>query len=359
MEAHEDGLASAQHLVNAGLSLEDVSSSNVEIEVLIGHLVGRSLTAKEVAVITDLRVIDYCYSSLTTLEDVRAKLYARACKLAHLLGVPAGEVQHVLLKDAQRAVKSSRLISLYDYHTRLYNFISYSGDLYWTALPSAAEGRCSLKLSLPTSSCSFVELPDSCLLLTGGYWRLTPTREVGKVLVRHDFAVVSKPSMLEGRAAHCSVYFRDYVYVIGFIRNSCERFNCTAEVWSPLPSLPSSPIRSQVCAVVALAQTQSVYAVTSSSLVYELPLERLEWTQLQLKLPVIDELTPYFQLNGAEFFMMARSSLYSLNPSSCEVKLVKQIQDAVCFGLSYYVDGLVYCASRGGRIEVFELGSLR
>lgn len=203
-------------------------------------------------------------------------------------------------------------------------------------------------------------LPGELLFIVGGNF---PGDDKARTInVFRDLSMTFNAPMLTSRRRPCAVFHAGYVYVLGGlvsyvqVLHDCERYVCAEDRWEALPPLPTACYSSS--GVVA---GHSLYALggqvlTGASLasIQKLSLIDLTWDLLQLSLPYQGCRIPVFKLSDTQVCFVMKATLYSFQPHL--VQPVKKVPDVRSYGgPSLYVRGTLYCSSRDGPFQTFEI----
>jgi hypothetical protein len=201
---------------------------------------------------------------------------------------------------------------------------------------------------------SWAELPGENLLITGG---IIEGHSVYHISAHRDYAVTSKAPMIKARAWHSSVYYAQYLYVIGGQFKVCERYVSAEDRWEVFGKLPGEYYQCMKCSCVLMEATRSIYVVGGNwfseretvgkqlPLIWRLSLESLSFELLNVKLPTSGSRIPCFKLSPAstEFYLVLGQDLYSFTPSTCHIKLIRRVsRKAKSLGACWYFKGTLH-----------------
>jgi hypothetical protein len=265
------------------------------------------------------------------------------------------------LTEALRLLKCTRDKAAQDQlPTFIYSYEQTTDQLYETSLATGATSCHRLPSYTFKQFCCWSELPGWSLLITGGGQPVT--REVVKIDTR-PWTVSEQPPMLTARKAHATVYYAQYLYVLGGYTGSislreCERFACAVKRWEALPPLPTACF-----SMSGVVVEESLYVLGgrnlpgySLDLIQKLRLEGLTWEPLHLSLPQTDVCIACFKLSATEVYFLLNKTLYSLQTLSPVKTLPEGTKSD--YGPSYYSRGRLYCSSTTGAAKRLEISSL-
>jgi hypothetical protein len=278
------------------------------------------------------------------------------------------------LRDSKKAKAELREMEREDtpvevskYPEVIYSYTANSGSLHWTTLSTGKQHSVTLPSFKFKFFSSYCELPGGNLYFTGGYNPLVA--EVVSIDTR-TFAVTVKPPMISPRSTHSSVYFRDYLYVLGgfggFSMRECERYCTSTGRWEAIPPLNTA---SRNFTAMVIERSQSIYALGGyegsddyHDLIQEFSVERHAWKTLDLKMPSAVICPVSFKLaeDETKLYFVQGASLYVFRPQHLNVRQVRDLSGNfdLGYGASYFSSGYLYCASKAGAAKRVEVGNL-
>jgi hypothetical protein len=211
--------------------------------------------------------------------------------------------------------------------------------------------------------CCWSELPEDCLLITGG--GPPEVKEVARIDILREFAVTQQPPMLTPRRSHACVYHAQHLYALGGLSDTgsswlkdCERYVCAERRWEALPPLPKAA--GNISGVVVGGSLYALGGLDEGKsfldLIQQLTLTDLTWKVMELRLPHIGCGIPCFKLSDSEVYLVINKTLYSFTP--LQILPLKTLLDDMqtFFGASYYSRGTLYCANQAGSASRMEIG---
>jgi hypothetical protein len=210
------------------------------------------------------------------------------------------------------------------------------------------------------NDCVLSELPDGILILTGG----DESDSADKINTLRDFECSALPRMHSRRTNHSAVYHSQYLYVLGgYLRgfgrlSECERYDCAQNRWEVLPHFPVA-----ASGLSAVVLENSLYALGGAAAdggldtVYQLSLDSLTWSLMQLNLPQIGYQIPFFKTD-TQVLLAIETTLYSFTP--LEVRPIKTLPEKLSERSSCYFRGSLYIIRQDSEWRYFveELTSL-
>ncbi|WP_204256540.1 kelch repeat-containing protein, partial [Mammaliicoccus sciuri] len=122
---------------------------------------------------------------------------------------------------------------------KIYSYQYNTSTLHWTDLATQEQGTRTLTDFTFQQGSSLCEVPGDLLFVTGGNSR---KQELVSIDLRSIAVTKSHNPMLTARGYHCSIYFEDFLYVLGGYNSTytqkCERYDLQQNRWSEVAPLP-------------------------------------------------------------------------------------------------------------------------
>lgn len=262
---------------------------------------------------------------------------------------------HINYTMAEDLIPKNGIIYSYEFNTK---------RLCMTELSTGEQKRQVLDILHFDEGCQYAVLPRGNLFFTGGI----DSNRVWVVKTNRNFSVVELTPMHKARNWHGSVYFRDFVYVIGGEHafksiGGCERYDVTRGVWRTLPDLPQA-----VCGFcpVVIEPKNCLYVLGGRDgvwydLIQYLDIEKCLWNTLELKLPQPDSCLPCFKMrpNSTSVLFLLNGKLLVLRTKEERIQLIRNIGSNIYCngGPSYFYKEHIYCSSSEGYALKLEVGS--
>jgi hypothetical protein len=273
------------------------------------------------------------------LRDTQAQLLHQRDSLAQLQVQPDSQAQlQAVLDSVNQLTKNEQGF--------IYNYQSVTCNLYKTNLSTGQESSTALTHTFKKQS-SLCESPEGTLFITGGY---SPDTNEVVCIDPTTNAVTPKPPMKTTRWGHGSVFYGEFLYVIGGFNGSylaeCERYDTLHNHWQPIPPLPHA---SAAHAAIVCGYTRRIYILGGNNgsyldLIQEFELESQTWKLLEVKLPSKSACIPCFRVkNVALIYFIQGGALHSFSPITHTLANVKPVTNITStFGPSYFAKGTLY-----------------
>jgi hypothetical protein len=207
---------------------------------------------------------------------------------------------------------------------------------------------------------SWAEMPGGNLLIT----LCVVSKEVCNIDTRREFVVTSKEDLQFKRGSHSSVYYDNYVYVIGGCV-PCERYDCEEECWLPFGFLPGEHEAYGRLSLVVMESTQSIYVLGGNAktgdfsyadqdLIWRLDLYSQDFEVLKVKLPVPCAGVPCYRLypESTKIFMLLGTGLYSFDTKSSQIQLTRTVSRSYESTHFHCVAGAFYYSELGPALPI-------
>lgn len=264
------------------------------------------------------------------------------------------------IQEVSHSIRSEVLVQSSEYNANaISSYKVNSNTLYTTAIDTLKTTEVQVNWVFLNGS-QLALLPDNALFVTGGSVSQKTAMIIGDT-------TVEKEPMLTAREWHGSVFYEDYVYVLGgwggssYLAN-CERYNLTSKSWTSLPDMPTAT--SGINPIV-IEPTECLYVLGGYNgeyldLLQELNLKNLTWRLLALNLPNTDSFIMTFKVKkiSTELFFVQESKLMMCMPQQSSIIKVATIKaDIKCStGLSTFVNTHLLCSQDEGPAHDFEVG---
>jgi hypothetical protein len=234
-------------------------------------------------------------------------------------------------------------------NTFIYSYAMQQNLLHRTTLSTGSTLSFQIRAYLFRLGCCWSELPGGLLLITGGE---PGTEAVECIDTLREFAAYRMPPMLSPRKGHCSLYYADYLYVLGGEGplEQCERYATQDNHWEALPGLPMACSYPSAAVVESTLYALGGRQVEFLDLIQRLSLLNLTWEVMQVRLPTVGAGIPCFTLDESQVYFVLRRTLYLMLPLEQRVHEVQQLAHSLTnwYGPSYYSKGALYCSSYTG-----------
>jgi hypothetical protein len=196
---------------------------------------------------------------VSRLEQALALTQAENQSLRERLDLMLSE-HYILPLEAETSLlplSPAEIIELPPPLPKIYSYQYNTSTLHWTDLATQEQGTRTLTDFTFQQHTSLCEVPGDLLLVTGGASR---QQEVVSVDLRSFAVNKSHNPMLAARYAHASVYFEDFLYVLGGYTSTytqrCERYDLQQNRWSEVTPLPAA-----LCQLGVVLMQRHIYAL--------------------------------------------------------------------------------------------------
>jgi hypothetical protein len=256
--------------------------------------------------------------------------------------ISANDSMHRASGVQQLKTQEPRVAQLYEdtLPTFIYSYNFNSDQLHRTSLVTGVQSSHRVPSYTFKFDCCWSEVPGGSLLITGG-GHPEAVRELVRIDIRRECAVVQCAPMLTHRRAHAAVYHSQYLYVMGgYISRyliESERYVCAANRWETLPPLPRA-----CCNTSGVVVQSSLYALGGTfdgfkplDLVQKLNLESLTWELMQFRLPFAGMGISCFKLSDTEVYLVVNKTLCSFTSLQVRPLRTLTIDIKSWYGASY------------------------
>jgi hypothetical protein len=295
----------------------------------------------------------------STLPDLSTQLKSTSSEVGKLRGETAAvrEVteKHICWSMSEDQLPRNRIIYSYEFSTK---------RLYLTDLKTGEQKRQVLDVLHFDEGCQCTVLPKGNLFLTGG----VDSNRVWIVKPRRNYTAHQMTPMHSMRNWHGSIYYQDYVYVLGGEHcfasiSKCERYDISRGVWRILPDLPEA-----VCGIcpAVVEQTSNIYVLGGRNgvwfdIIQVLDIEKGLWSIMNIKLSQPDSCLPCFKLraDSVDLLFVLNGKLFVLRTKEDRIQFIRSLgKNVYCNGgPSYFFNESLYCFSSEGYALKVEVGS--
>lgn len=240
----------------------------------------------------------------------------------------------------------------------IYSCIQHSNTVYRTHLISGDQTSHSVASHYYQFKygCCWTELPDGSLLITGG-----GSRKMDEVMLIdvQTWAVSEQSPMLSARKWHAAVYHAQHVYALGGEQEeACEKYSVPEMQWVSMAPLSAACWKSS-----AVVMEDCLYVLGGKGiegdldLVQRLHLEGQSWRIMNLKLPQPCFSMPCFKREDAVYLLVDKT-FYDFTPLQFSMRMNVSRKIVSSSGLSYYIEGTLYCPSHTRAACSVEIGCI-
>jgi hypothetical protein len=254
---------------------------------------------------------------------------------------------------------------------KIYSYMYNTSTLHWTDLATQEQGTHTLTDYTFQYYSSLCEVPGELLFVTGGNKR---QQELVSIDLRSIAVNKSHNPMLTARFYHSSIYFEDFLYVLGGCNSTytqkCERYDLQQNRWSEVAPLPVA-----LCYLGVVLMQRHIYVLggytlhshstQNSDSIFTFSLDSLSWSTLDLKLSskIYAVLCFKTRADSTELYFIESSKLFKLSKQgqAHQITLVRPLPSTYqnYFVLPFYHNSTIYYHpnSNGGPSAKAEIGT--
>mmetsp|Transcript_18927 Transcript_18927/g.34238 ORF Transcript_18927/g.34238 Transcript_18927/m.34238 type:complete len:273 (+) Transcript_18927:173-991(+) len=200
------------------------------------------------------------------------------------------------------------------------------------------------------SGSSTCAAPGDVVYVAGGVQSigrgLFPVNRVTRIDTKRDFAVTRLPTMIQERYEHATVYYQDYIYVLGGSGDqNCERYSISKNEWEPLPSLPQD-WNGVYLFVVESTSSLFAFGLYRTPHILRLDFDTLTWEAKEVAFPSDDffERVIHFKMGEDLTYIARKDGVYTYNPASTSIEVISKeellgIKEPACWR---WFEGILY-----------------
>lgn len=250
------------------------------------------------------------------------------------------------------------------YSANFFSFVEATGYSYFVHLPSGESTFKHDYKKVYPFGIAISEVRSGIFMFTGGWQEINLERVffAKNSVYYHCKEMISmeKPPMLRPRCMHYTIYFENFIYVIGGFdgkpMTGCERYDWSKEDWETLPALPVATSRGSL---IGKKKTRTLYMLGGArgardytDKVMAFRIASMSWEELQFTLDSPGKSLAVFQVENdpTAFYYVNNSTLLRLSLEDGEVLAIKHLERHVTCnsGQARYFKHTLYCTSNDG-----------